>query len=77
MDSHTPNMSKSYEACKDSIRGIRAKSLAGRLSKSQTAKEKLCLDIWGPGLYSTVPDKNKSICNTQTKNNMFFAFSDK
>ena len=40
MDSHTPNISKSYVACNVSISGILAKSLAGRLSKFQTAKRK-------------------------------------
>ena len=71
IDSHTPNMSKSYVACKDSMRGILAKSLAGRLSKFQTAKERFCFKIWGPGLTSTVPDKIKRICKIIAKKECF------
>ena len=72
-DSHTPNISKSYVAWNVSINGVLAKSLAGILSRFQTAKDKLVFfGLEGPGLTSTVPEITRRICRTIIKNRAFF-----
>ena len=74
-DSHTPNKSKLYVAWSVSIKGIRAYSLAGMLSRFQTANDKwLVFALSGPGFISTDPEIIRRDIKTNKKTINFLSF---